>query len=72
MFNEDTPIAVCRKCKGDIYLEEVYGEDDDGNAICSDCIKDMWRDLSVAEQFEVFGYYATRQIPTIKKVRRVW
>lgn len=65
-------IATCHKCKGEIYLHEVYGEDDDGRAICSDCIEKMWDELTPYEKFDAFGYYATHQIPTVKKVRIVW
>ena len=76
MFNiepkEPVTVAFCCKCKGDIYLDEVYGEDREGKAICSDCIKDLWNELNITEQFEVFGYCPTRQELAVRKVHRIW
>ena len=69
---EDVIVAVCHKCHGDIYLHEEYGEDDDGKAICKDCIEDKWRDLTLLEKLDVFGYYSTVQQLAVNKVRNIW
>ena len=60
-------VAVCSKCKGEIYLYEEYGEDREGKVICSDCVEDEWKNLSLAEKLDVFGYDPVAQTLAIKK-----
>lgn len=69
---EDIVVAICGKCHGEIYLGEEYGEDDLGGIICHDCIEDKWRDLTLIEKLDVFGYHSTEQVLAVQKVRNVW
>lgn len=56
----DQPIehieTICSVCGQDIYEGEKWGEFR-GNTICSDCMEDEWRELSIEEKFYKLGYY---------------
>ena len=46
---------LCDTCKDVIQTGEYYGECD-GRLVCSDCIKDEWKELTAQEKFERLGY----------------
>ena len=46
---------LCDTCKDVIQPGEYYGECD-GRLICSDCIEDEWKELTVQEKADKLGY----------------
>ena len=51
---EPDTIAICCKCKGEIYDGEIYAESADG-CVCRDCVDDMWRELTLLEKIYLLG-----------------
>lgn len=47
-------IAHCHVCMGEIYVHEIYGHDGKG-AVCIDCAKEQFDDLSDGEKFAALG-----------------
>ncbi|MBQ1729516.1 MAG: hypothetical protein IIZ91_05625 [Oscillospiraceae bacterium] len=58
---EEKPVRICRRCGGEIWAWEEFGEDGEGRAVCSDCAEDEWRELLPGEKLELLGY-ETRMI----------
>lgn len=51
-------VCSCFRCLGEIYDNEVWGEDEYHHPICIDCLEEEWKELSAVEKFERLGYDA--------------
>ena len=49
-------MRICRRCGGEIWAWEEFGEDGEGRAICPDGADDEWRELLPGEKLELLGY----------------
>lgn len=50
-------ITTCARCGGEIYdCEQYYAEDEQGRAICTDCVEDELNRLSIEEKIKLLGY----------------
>lgn len=57
VYDGDT-VCCCSRCKGEIYDNEVWGEDELCRPVCIDCLEEEWKELSASEKFERLGYDA--------------
>ena len=51
---EEEILCRCGICDGEIYPGEIYGLGEEG-AVCTDCLEESWRSLSVSERFLCMG-----------------
>lgn len=57
----DGEVCVCSRCNQPIYDNDMwYGEDEDGRAICYDCVDEEYHKLSRAERIITMGFDAVR------------
>jgi hypothetical protein len=52
---EPTVVAICNKCRGEIYAYEVYGINPSGYPTCIDCLQDDWHSMLPDEKFRIMG-----------------